>query len=214
MKTLVFDFDGTLCHSMPLIDKAFKDAIIKHGPKHLTAEQIKACFGPNESGILLKLVGKEKHRDAFYEYLKSYEENHDQLLTGFFPGIEELLEKLKEEGYTIYVLTGRSVESTLISFSKLHAFKYFEDFYCGDLLGAIKDKRLLELCDDHNLKPEDLLYVGDSLKDVIQCQKVGVKIISVKYDNFESSDELDTLNPGMVAENVAKLEYLIDKYGK
>lgn len=214
MKTLVFDFDGTLCHSMPLIDKAFKDAIIKHGPKCLTAEQIKACFGPNESGILLKLVGKEKHRDAFYEYLKSYEENHDQLLTGFFPGIEELLEKLKEEGYTIYVLTGRSVESTLISFSKLHAFKYFEDFYCGDLLGAIKDKRLLELCNDHNLKPEDLLYVGDSLKDVIQCQKVGVKIISVKYDNFESSDELDTLNPGMVAENVAKLEYLIDKYGK
>lgn len=213
MKTLVFDFDGTLCHSMPLIDKAFNDAILKYGPKDLTNEQIKACFGPSESGILLKLVGQEKHHDAFYEYLKSYEENHD-LLPGFLPGIEELLVKLKKEGFTIYVLTGRSIESTMISFSKLHAFKYFDDFYCGGLDKAIKDEKLIELCKDHNLKLEDLLYIGDSPKDVIQCKKVGVKIISAKYDNFESSDELESLNPGMVAENVAKLEYLINKYGK
>lgn len=214
MKTLVFDFDGTLCHSMPLIDKAFTDAILKYGPKDLTSDDIKACFGPNESGILLKIVGKEKHHDAFYEYLKSYEKYHEEYLNGFIDGIEELLIRLKEEGYRIYVLTGRSVESTMISFSKLDAFKYFDDAYYGGLEGSIKDKMLIQLWEDHQLKPEDLLYIGDSPNDVIQCRKVGVKIISAKYDNFKSSDSLEALNPGMVAENIAKLAYLIDKYGK
>lgn len=214
MKSLVFDFDGTLCCSKELIKKAFGDAMEKYGPKDITDEQVKACFGPNESGILLKIVGEEKHHDAFFEYLKSYNENHDKLLTGFFPGIEELLKRLKEEGYTIYLLTGRSVESTMISLTKFNAFKYFDDTYFGDLKGSVKDRRLLELCKDHHLNPEDLLYIGDSPKDVIQCRKVGVQIISVKYDNFESSEELYSLNTGMVAENVANLVYLINKYGK
>ena len=151
MKALVFDFDGTLCHSMPLIDKAFTDAMIKYGPENITPEEIKACFGPNESGIIKKIVGEKKHHDAFYEYLKSYKENHKKYLTGFIDGIEDLLIRLKNEGFKIYVLTGRSVESTMITFTEFDAFKYFEDAYFGDLERSIKDEKLKELCKDHSL---------------------------------------------------------------
>lgn len=210
-KVIVFDFDGTLCHSLPLVDKGFVDALTKYGTKEITGDEIKANFGPNEAGILYRLVGEKKSRDCFYEYLRSYYKHHDEYLKDFFPGIRQLLEKLKVEGYTMYVLTGRSVESLFISLTKLDAFKYFDDYYYGGFDGAIKDELLLKLIKDHGLTKDEIIYVGDSIKDIEQCKKVGVKIISAAYDNFEKHDLIEELNPGMVANSVEELENLINK---
>ena len=111
----------------------------------------------------------------------------------------------------MYVLTGRSVESLFISLTKLNAFKYFDDYYYGGLDGAIKDELLLKLMKQHNLTKDEIIYVGDSIKDIEQCKKVGVKIISAAYDNFEKHDLIEELNPGMVANSVHELEALINK---
>ena len=64
-KVIVFDFDGTLCHSLPLVDKGFVDALTKYGTKEITGDEIKANFGPNEAGILYRLVGEKSLEIVF-----------------------------------------------------------------------------------------------------------------------------------------------------
>lgn len=210
-KVLVFDFDGTLCHSLELVKLGMKEAITKCSNLEMEDNVLLKYFGPNEEGILLKILGEKVYKDAFYQYLLTYYQNHDQYVKDFFPNLRKLLEKLNKDGFTIYLLTGRSVESLMISLTKLEAFNLFKGYYTGGLNGAIKDELLLKLLKDHNLSKEDIIYIGDSIKDVIQCQKIGVKIISGLYDNFESHEGVKELNPSLIATNIKDLEALIYK---
>lgn len=209
-KSLIFDFDGTLCKSFALIDRTFKETLNDFKKEGLTSEKVKAAFGPSEEGIFLKLLGEDVYKDAFSEYLTLYLKYHDELLSDFIPGIREILEGIDREKYDVYLLTGRSKESLFISLTKLDGIKYFKDFYVGGLYGAIKDETILKLLNDHHIAKEDALYIGDSLMDVIQCNKIGVKIVSVVYDNFESDKRIFDLNPNRIAKNPAELKYFIE----
>ena len=208
-KTLVFDFDGTLCHSIELVKTGIKSALDKYYKGKIDDNVLTKYFGPNEEGILINILGDKLGKEGFYEYLLTYFNNHDKYVKDFFPGVRELLAKLNRDGFTLYLLTGRSVESLMISLTKLDAFKYFKGYYTGAIKGAVKDELLLKLLNDHNLNKEDIIYIGDSINDVIQCNKIGVKIISALYDNFESHEGVEKLKPLKIAKNIRDLETFI-----
>ena len=122
------------------------------------------------------------------------------------------MEDLNSKNIPIYLLTGRSKETTMISLVKLDAFKYFKCVYTGGLEGAVKTKRLKEICDNHNFKPEELIYVGDTISDVEQCKAIGVDIISVTYNDPSISNELEKLNPNSVCKDVKELKEKINEF--
>lgn len=206
MKTIVIDFDGTLCHSFPLVEYLFIKVYKDFTGKEMTKEDLIPLYGPNELGIFETLVEKENARLAFYQYLKIYNDVHDEFVKDFIPGIREFLEILKEKNVDVYLLTGRTLESTCISLTRLDGWKYFKDLYYGDPKGAVKDELITNLSKDHNIDLKDILYIGDSLKDIQQCKKIGVDIISVAYDRPESFDRLNSFNPGNVVTTTEELK--------
>lgn len=52
MRTLLFDFDGTVADTLPLIFTAFRSTFERFLQKHYTDDQIIALFGPTETGIV------------------------------------------------------------------------------------------------------------------------------------------------------------------
>ncbi|MDR7317817.1 beta-phosphoglucomutase-like phosphatase (HAD superfamily) [Brevibacillus nitrificans] len=46
MRTLLFDFDGTVADTLPLIFTAFRSTFERFLQKHYTDDQIIALFGP------------------------------------------------------------------------------------------------------------------------------------------------------------------------
>ncbi|GED34159.1 HAD hydrolase-like protein [Brevibacillus centrosporus] len=52
MRTILFDFDGTVADTLPLIFTAFRSTFQRFLHKHYTDEQIIALFGPTETGIV------------------------------------------------------------------------------------------------------------------------------------------------------------------
>lgn len=206
-KAIVFDFDGTLANSFPLVTKEITEAIALFRKEPLTDEEARTIYGPTEEGIILKLIKDEGlAKESFLRYLDLYNKNHDEMLPDFIPGIRELLEELNSKNIPIYLLTGRSKESSMITLTKFNAFKYFKAVYTGGLYGEVKDELLNELALKHHYNKEDLVYVGDSIRDVPQCRRAGVEIISVSYANEKSYDELQKLNPGNVAKTVGELK--------
>lgn len=206
-KAVVFDFDGTLSNSFPLVAGKITEAIAMFRKEELTEEENNSIYGPTEEGIILKLIkDKGEAKECFLRYLDLYNEYHEELLPDFIPGIRELLEELNKRNIPVYLLTGRSKESTMITLTKFNAFKYFKAIYTGGLYGEVKEELLNELASFHHYNKEDLVYIGDSLHDVPQCRRANVDIISVSYANTDSYEKLEEMNKGNVAKTVEELK--------
>ena len=206
-KAVVFDFDGTLSNSFPLVAGKITEAIAMFRKEKLTEEENNSIYGPTEEGIILKLIkDKGEAKECFLRYLDLYNEYHEELLPDFIPGIRELLEDLNKRNIPVFLLTGRSKESTMITLTKFNAFKYFKAIYTGGLYGEVKEELLNELASIHHYNKEDLVYIGDSLHDVPQCRRANVDIISVSYANTDSYEKLEEINKGNVAKTVEELK--------
>ena len=206
-KAVVFDFDGTLSNSFPLVTGKITEAIAMFRKEELTEEENNSIYGPTEEGIILKLIkDKGEAKECFLRYLDLYNEYHEELLPDFIPGIRELLEELNKGNIPVFLLTGRSKESTMITLTKFNAFKYFKAIYTGGLYGEVKEELLNELASIHHYNKEDLVYIGDSLHDVPQCRRANVDIISVSYANTDSYEKLEEINKGNVAKTVEELK--------
>ena len=206
-KAVVFDFDGTLSNSFPLVARKITEAIAMFRKEELTEEENNSIYGPTEEGIILKLIkDKGEAKECFLRYLDLYNEYHEELLPDFIPGIRELLEELNKRNIPVFLLTGRSKESTMITLTKFNAFMYFKAIYTGGLYGEVKEELLNELASIHHYNKEDLVYIGDSLHDVPQCRRANVDIISVSYANTDSYEKLEEINKGNVAKTVEELK--------
>lgn len=204
MKILAFDFDGTLTNSFPMIVRILTELYAERGMKK-TQEDFTPLWGPDEKGICLRAFGEKEGPKAYQEYLTLYAKYHDEYIKGLTPGMEDLLKELKKKGVKLLLVTGRSLPSTEISFERLHLEGIFDRIYVGSITGVNKPESLLQAERDYNIKPEDLVYVGDSLKDVESCRKAGVKLLSVSFNHTADVKKLEAANPGNVCHSVGEL---------
>lgn len=134
IKTAIFDFDGTLADTIPLCREAFRRAIQKLDGRILTDEEIERQFGPDDLGVIQKLIpGKpelhERGRELFIHY---YRKLHADLAPAPFPGTAELLSTLRNLGIRLAMVTGKRLESAEISLQFFHLSEFFS--YSGNRL--------------------------------------------------------------------------------
>lgn len=178
---VAFDFDGTLANSFKLVHTSLLEVIKKYN-KNYTEDELNHYFGPSEDGIIYNILGNKNKAD-FYDYLLAYNKYHNELLPSLNRGALTLLKELKKKGITIVLLTGRTLESTLISLTYFGLNNMFDSIYYGDESGVIKDKNFLKLEKDYNVEAKDIVYIGDSLKDVESCKTANVKLLSINFDS-------------------------------
>ncbi len=178
---VAFDFDGTLASSFSLINKCIFKVLEEEGI-HMDESSLGPYFGPTEEGMINHILNNE-NRANFEKYLKYYSEYHNVLLNALNPYCIELLEHLKNKGITLVLLTGRSLESTLISLSYFGLNKYFEKIYVGSKDRGVKKENFKKLMKDFSCTNKDIIYIGDSKKDILDCLALDIKILSINFDN-------------------------------
>ncbi|MDM5334260.1 HAD hydrolase-like protein [Ureibacillus composti] len=184
MKYIIFDFDGTLANSSDVFIKAwnvfsntyqydpitYEDVLAtKHLTLHQRAKQFN--FPMHKLPIIIPKV---------YKYFN----DHIQEVK-LFDGIKEMLESLEREGYKIAILSSNAKENIelLLQSEQINAV--------GEVLTSsrifAKDVVLKKFMKQQKLTPDQIVYVGDELRDILACNKVKIPFMWVSWgiDGFE-----------------------------
>jgi HAD superfamily hydrolase (TIGR01509 family) len=103
-----------------------------------------------------------------------------------YPGLKEILFKLKNNNYPVGIFTGKGRGSSMITLTKLGVDKYFDLIVTGDDVENPKPspEGILKFVNKFKLDPKKVLMIGDSVSDVKAARDAGVKIASVLWDSY------------------------------
>jgi len=176
-KTIIFDLDGTLVDIEPIFLRLFNILAPEFHLAPITPEEIPLLKKFHLKTLAWKRLG---WRIIFLPRLlqRGREEYHTLASSvGLFSGIKELLTTLHEHGFRIGIVSS-SREDTIRTIVSSHALPI--DFLSSGKLFN-KAQSLKEALEREHLSLSDTLYIGDEVRDVEACQKIGLDIITVTW---------------------------------
>ena len=210
-KTILFDLDGTLTDSGEGIINCAALALEHVGLPVPSREELRVFVGPPLHESFQRFgVPAERTDEAIRVYRSRY------IPTGMFentpyPGIQDLLKALKNEGYTLYVATSKPEEMSVTILERFGLAPYF-DRICGastDTSRSTKDAVIAYLLEQSGAK-EDMVMVGDTKYDVLGANAHGIPAIGVSW-GYGSVEEM--LEAGAVG-TADTMEQLLDMLRK
>ena len=210
MKTgILFDLDGTLLNTLEdLLDAT--NATLRHfGRPQRTLQELRSFVGNGARNQLrLSLSGREDDPDldAALEWYKAYYADHCQIKTAPYPGVPELLERLKGEWPMAIVSNTPDVAV------KTLCAQHFPGLYA---LGEAPDCPRKPAPDMvfkamKAIGVEKCIYVGDSEVDIRTARNAGVPCISVLW-GFRDRDVLEAEGGQYFCDNASKLPALLEE---
>ncbi len=204
--TVLFDLDGTLCDTLPLIYEAFAEAFVPALGHTFPDAEIRAMFGPPDHQIIRNQVPAELAEEAIARYNAHYRTRHKDLV-GAFQGIEELVSRLDETGHWLGVITGKSRVTALVSLEMTGLIDHFRVIYAGDDVERQKPdpEAVFKSLADAGVEPDSrAVMVGDSAADVAAGRAAGIATIGVTWGSPDHA-ELDAAGPDYTVSTVDEL---------
>ncbi len=204
IKLVVFDLDGTICHTPPIGVKAFVEGVLPYSKKEISEEEILQTYGLNEKGII-KILLPSHHEEAYNDFYALYKKYHESV-TEPYEGIGEIFSLLKEHDVKIALITGRGEESCMYTLEKLKIKEIFSDIGTGEEDRQNKCEIMLELLKKYGLAKNEVLYVGDADTDVIESNRAGVRCLSVCWGHDVYIERVKKINAENMFYSTKELE--------
>ena len=180
-RAVVFDLDGTLLDSLPLVLSAITHALEPFGTPP-TMEIFANLGGPPER-FLGPLLDDLKNLPIALERLETFHRENGHLIRPY-EGVNTVLTSLRSLGIQLALWTGRDRESAswLLSNHQLEGF--FATVVCGDDLPSHKPDPagLKEIMRRLQVKSEETLFVGDADVDVLGGVGCGVDTLLIRHN--------------------------------
>lgn len=191
IKHIIFDFDGTIANSSEIGIKILNQLSIKYKIRNISREEI---FSINNLPIKERFkyldIPIYKLPQIAYETLKLYKGLVHEIT--IFDGMDVLINQLKNEGYKLSIVSSNNVEN-ITAFLKKYNLDCFDHILSSKNIFG-KHKVLDKYIKNNRLQPEDILYIGDELRDIEACKKLGIKIVAVTW-GFDSVELIKSANP-------------------
>jgi phosphoglycolate phosphatase len=176
--TLIFDFDGTIADTLSAIIRLVNEHASEFNIKPLGDKDVEELRGMSNIDIIKRYrIPLIKVPYMVLHGQKELNQRIDEMT--LFPGIKDLVLGLKNLGFRLGILTSNSRENVQ-KFLRAQTLEVF-DFIHAEQNFFGKNWALLHLLKKHGLKKDEVLYVGDEVRDIEACQKVGVPVVAVSW---------------------------------
>jgi pyrophosphatase PpaX len=203
---VLFDLDGTLIDSGPIIV-----ASMKHAAKHVLGREVEeeilaaAIGGP---GLVAQMYALDPDRvdDLVDAYRAHNEPLHEQLEA--FREVVEVLPRLRAQGRRLGIVTAKRHATVGLAFDRLPGLEENFDI----LIGAEDTARhkpdpdpLLEALRRLDARPQEAAYVGDSPFDIRAAKAAGIYAVAVAWGGIHTAERLRAEEPDILVEFASEL---------
>jgi phosphoglycolate phosphatase-like HAD superfamily hydrolase len=206
IKLIIFDFDGTLADSLEIIFHIINNLASEfdyHPSSYSEINQLKKltdCQIIKQSGIAL-------YKIPFLVRRLRIELKQELLNIALFPGIQEAIRELHQQGYQLGIITYNSRENVrrVLENHGLHdAFDFI--YNTPTIIG--KHQVIRKLLKEKNLSPAHVVVVGDEIRDIVGAKKAKTRAIAVSW-GFDDRELLVTNQPDVIIDHPQEILPLV-----
>jgi len=205
---VIFDLDGTLADTIPLIVASFNAAVGPVIGREFTQAEVIAKFGLPDSAMLLREVGEEHGAAVVEAYHGYYEANHGGVEV--FEGVPEMLDALHEARVPMGVMTGKGRRTADITLRALGWEGLFPAVITGD--EAVRAKPApdgpLEVARMLGVEAGRCAFVGDAPADVKAGRAAGMVTIAAGW-HAVYREKVRALRPDVWAERPGEVVAIV-----
>ena len=212
-RVVLFDLDGTLIDSIPLILSSMKAAFDGHARPPPVDEWV-ALIGTPLDAMIRRWAVDEADVERLKERYKVHQWAHHDAMVHAFPGVPELLDGLSARGVRMAVVTSKLEPSARRSLDFLGLTRHFELVVGLEATGRHKPDPapVLHAIERLGARPEEAAFVGDSPHDVVAGNAAGVATVAALWGPF-SREELARAGPRAWAEAPGELLQVLENLG-
>ncbi|MCM1127376.1 MAG: HAD-IA family hydrolase [Lachnospiraceae bacterium] len=203
-QAVIFDLDGTLLNTLEDLMNSVNYALKSCNMPERSYEEIRHFVGNGIERLLKLSVPGGTDNPQFeraFALFKEHYGKHCNDKTDLYPGIRELLDALRRDGFAMAIVSNKYYEG--VQTLKEQYFKDYLDVAIGEREGIRKkpapDTVLTALKELHVSK-ENAVYVGDSEVDIETAANVGMDCITVSW-GFRTRKEQEEAGAKVFAES-------------
>lgn len=211
LNTFLFDLDGTLVNTNEIIIKSYQHAYSKHLPNlNLDRDTIISDIGPPLRAIFNKYTTSQETVEKLIEtYLEYYVANEHDVFY-LYPGVEDTLKKLKEQGHNLAIVTSKFRSSAQPSIDHFNLEDYFNVIVTLDDVRKPKpDSEAIHKALNHFDNVEKAIMVGDNDSDILAGQNADILSAGVAW-SIKGETFLKQVKPDYMLKTIHDIFKIID----
>ena len=208
-KSILFDLDGTLTDSGEGIMKSAVYALSHYGIEAPPEAELRSFVGPPLTESFARFGVPQDQLTKAVEIYRSRYIPIGRFENEPYPGIRELLEKLKADGHKLYVATSKPEWMSIEILEHFDLAKYFDQI-CGaatDFSRNSKEAVIAHLLAECGAQ-ENPVMVGDTAYDVIGAKEHGIPTIGVDW-GYGKNEDMERAGAIAIAYTVDQLYELL-----
>ena len=209
-KTILFDLDGTLTDSGEGIINCAVMTLEHYGCPIPDREELRSFVGPPLHETFIKYGIPAAQTDEAIKIYRSRYVPIGAYENTPYPGIQDLLKKLKLQGHTLYVATSKP-EAMSVKILEHFSMAHYFDRICGASLDTSRSTKedviayLLELSG----RDENIIMVGDTKFDVIGAKAHGIPTVGVSW-GYGTVEDMENAGVFAIAYTMDELYQLLN----
>jgi len=192
LAAVLFDLDGTLVDKFSVCYLAFRRAVVGVGGQQLSDAEVHALFGPSEDGMMRRVFphGWEKALELYFD---EYERLLPMCPT-VIPELASALALLRPRRILTALVTGKTRVTATMSLRHFGLDDVFDAVETGSPDGVVKAMAIRGLLERWRLRPEQAIYVGDAVSDMLAAREAGVMAVGAAWALGSGGAELKEID--------------------
>ncbi|SDW45334.1 pyrophosphatase PpaX [Marininema mesophilum] len=204
-EAVLFDLDGTLLDTTPLILSSFRHTLDLYCPGQVSDEEVLAFMGEPLFEQMARFGGKERAQEMVDTYREHNIAHHDQMVRAF-PDVLKVIQTLHEKGIRLGVVTNKYRGTADMGLQLCGLAPYMEVVVClGDTEEAKPHPAPIQLAlEQLGVSAGHTLMVGDSRYDLQAAKKAGTVAVGVAWTHH-GRDSLLPYQPDHIIDDMIGL---------